>query len=166
MQLLLAALLVTGMATGETGPCVAELFRVTRNTNANVVLYEARLSAPGRLDESDPVHPVWLMLAEDGHREELNLVESAMAYGVEVHREGGDEALLVALRARPELLIRLVLEAGCPVARTRISGRDATLRLVAVEASGGLFPHVAQVELVGLDRAGGAEVRERLIPSE
>jgi hypothetical protein len=165
VQILLAALLATGLATGDAVPCGAELFRVTRNTNANVVLYEARLSAPGRLDEGDPVHPVWLMLAEDGGREELNLVESAMAYGVDVHRDEGGEALLVALRARPELLIQVLLEAGCPVARTRIAGHEAILKAVHVEASGGLFPHVAQVEIVGRDRATGAEVRERLLPS-
>jgi hypothetical protein len=166
VRILLAGLLATGMATGDPGPCSEELFRVTRNTNANVVLYEARLSAPGKLDEGDPVHPVWLMLAEDGHREELNLVESALAYGLEVHREDGGGVLVLALRARPEILIRVVMEAGCPVARTRIAGHDATLKVVLVEASGGLFPQVAQVELVGRDRGDGGEVRERLVASE
>ena len=106
------------------------------------------------------------MLAEDGRREELNLVESAMAYGVDVHRDGAGDALVVSIRARPELAIRVALEAGCPVARTRIDGRDATLRLVFVEASGGLFPEVTQVVLVGVERTAGAEVRERLLASE
>jgi hypothetical protein len=165
VQILLAALLATGMATGEARPCGAEIFRVVRSTNANVVLYEARLSAPGVLDASDPVHPVWIMLAEDGRREELNLVESAMAYGVDVNRDEAGDALVVSIRARPELTIRIVLEAGCPVARTRIDGRDATLRLVYVEASGGLFPEVTQVVLVGVERTAGAEVRERLLPA-
>jgi hypothetical protein len=142
-----------------------ELFRVARNTNANVVIYEARLAAPGVLDERDPVHPVWIMLAGDGHREELNLFERAMAYGVEVRPGDGDGAV-VALRARPELDIRVLVENGCPVARTRIAGRDATLRLVSVEASGGFLPEVIQVEMAGIDRASGAEVRERLIASD
>jgi len=60
------------------------LFRVARSTNANVVLYEARLRNGGTLDEDEPVHPVWVMLAEDGRREELNFLERAMAYGVDV----------------------------------------------------------------------------------
>jgi hypothetical protein len=164
VQILLAALLATGMAAGEPVPCGAELFRVTRSTNANVVVYEARLSAPGKLDEGDPVHPVWLMLAEDGRREELNLVESAMAYGLDIRRDGGGEAIELAIRARPDLVIQVSLEAGCPVARTRIAGRDSTLKVVSVEASGGLFPEVAHVDLLGLDRATGTEVRERLLP--
>jgi hypothetical protein len=138
-----------------------ELFRVARNTNANVVIYEARLVAPGVLDEREPVHPVWIMLAEDGHREELNAFEAAMAYGVEVRRGGGAE-VVIALRAKPDIEIRLLVENGCPVARTRIAGREATLRLVSVEASGGIFPEVAHVDMNGVDRASGAEVRERL----
>lgn len=165
MGIWLAGLLAVGLGAGEARPCGAELFRVVRSTNANVVLYEARLSATGILDARDPVHPVWIMLAEDGRREELNLVESAMAYGVDVNRDEAGDALVVSIRARPELAIRIVLEAGCPVARTPIDGRDATLRVVYVEASGGLFPEVTQVVLVGVERTAGAEVRERLLPS-
>jgi hypothetical protein len=161
----LAGLIAAWTGAGDLPPCGVELFRVARNINANVVVYEARLAAPGVLDERDPVHPVWIMLAEDGHREELNLFERAMAYGVEVRQGGGGDAAVVALRARPELDIQVLVENGCPVARTRIAGREATLRLVSVEASGGFLPEVVQVEMTGIDRASGAEVRERLIPS-
>lgn len=166
MGLWLAGLIAAWTGAGELPPCGAELFRVTRNTNANVVIYEARLASTGVLDERNPVHPVWLMLAEDGRREELNLFEAAMAYGVDVRRGGDAEAVGVAIRARPELDIRILLEKGCPVARTRIAGREATLRLVAVEASGGLLPEVVWVDLIGHDRVTGADVRERVIPSE
>ncbi len=47
---------------------------------------------------------------------------------------------LIAIRAKPDLAIRVSLEAGCPLAVATIAGREATLRLVAVQASGGLFP--------------------------
>lgn len=166
MGLWLAGFIAAWTGAGELPPCGAELFRVTRNTNVNVVVYEARLASPGVLDEREPVHPVWLMLAEDGRREELNLFEAAMAYGVEVRRGGHADDAVVALRARPELDIRVLMERGCPVARTRIAGREATLRLVSVEASGGLLPQVVHVEMIGHDRASGAEVRELLLPSE
>lgn len=166
MGLWLAGLIAAWTGAGDLPPCDVELFRVARNTNANVVIYEARLAAPGVLDERDPVHPVWIMLAGDGHREELNLFERAMAYGVEVRPGGGGDAAVVALRACPELDIRVLVENGCPVARTRIAGREATLRQVSVHASGGILPEVVQVEMAGIDRASGEEVRERLIPSD
>jgi hypothetical protein len=162
----LAGLIAAWTGAGELPPCGAELFRVTRNTNANVVSYEARLASPGVLDERNPVHPVWLMLAEDGRREELNPFEAAMAYGVDVRGGSYAEAVAVAIRARPELDIRILLEKGCPVARTQIAGREATLRLVSVEASGGLLPEVVWVDMIGHDRVTGADVRERMIPSE
>jgi hypothetical protein len=162
----LAGFIAAWTGAGELPPCGVEVFRVSRNTNANVVIYEARLASAGVLDEREPVHPVWLMLAEDGRREELNLFEAAMAYGVEVRWGGDAEAVAVAIRARPELDIRILLEKGCPVARTRIAGREATLRLVAVEASGGLLPEVVWVDMIGHDRVTGADVRERVFPSE
>ncbi len=160
----MAAMVSVALGTGVK-PCEPELFRVVRNTNANVVVYEARLSAGGALDASDPVHPVWIMLAEDGRREELNGFESAMAFGVELHGPKGGDVLAITIRARPDLAIRVLLEAGCPVARTRIAGREATLRLVSVVASGGIVPEVVEVELVGVETSGGVEVRERLDPS-
>jgi hypothetical protein len=160
------AILATWMGAGAAQPCDPELFRVTRNTNANVVVYEARLAQPGRIDANDPLHPVWIMLAEDGRREELNLIESAMAYGVELQRQEEDGPPVVAIRAMPELPIRLEMEAGCPVARTRIGGRDAVLRRVVVEASGGLFPTVAHLDLVGVVRGTAIEVRERILPPD
>jgi hypothetical protein len=161
-----AAILAAWTGAGVAHPCATELFRVTRNTNANVVVYEARLSAQGRLDAGDPVHPVWLMLAEDGRREELNLVESAMAYGVDVLPEEPGGSPMIAIRARPELAIRVEMVSGCPVARTRICGRDASLRRVTVEATGGLFPEVVHLDVVGLDRETGLEVRERIVPPD
>ena len=166
MAILLAGLMAAWTASGAVPPCSGELFRVTRNTNANVVVYEARMSAPGVLDEREPVHPVWIMLAEDGRREELNPFEAAMAYGVEVRRRESGEALEFAVRARPDEPIRIVIRDGCPVARTRIDGREATLRLVMVTASGGFIPEVLHVDLVGVAVAGDVEVRERTHPAE
>lgn len=164
MPILLAALVATGMATGERGPCTAELFRITRNTNGNVVVYEARLSTPGVLDEREPVHPQWIMLAEDGRREELGLFEATMAYGVEAGRRDGGEAREISIRARPDMAIRVSFVDGCPVAHTRIADREAVLRQVAVTAAGGIVPEVLEVEVIGVVASSGAEVRERWHP--
>jgi hypothetical protein len=158
--------MATWMAAGEAPPCSGELFRVTRNTNANVVVYEARLSSPGVLDEREPVRPVWIMLAEDGRREELNPFEAAMAYGVELRPRRSGRAPEFAIRARPDQIIRIVLRDGCPEAWTRIDGQEATLRQVVVTASGGIIPEVLHVETVGIDVASGVELRERTYPAD
>jgi hypothetical protein len=52
----------------------APLFVIERNTNANVVHYEAKLK-DGHIDQHQPVIAYWIMGAEDGRRQELNLLE-------------------------------------------------------------------------------------------
>jgi hypothetical protein len=44
------------------------LFIVERSKNANVVHYDARLTADGKLDPKEPVTAYWVLLAEDGRR--------------------------------------------------------------------------------------------------
>ncbi len=158
------ALLALGTSAGSAPSCPPELFRVTRTTNANVVVYEARLTPDGALDDEEPVHASWILLAEDGRREELSPLETALAYGVEARAEREGPGVVVSIRARPGLPIHVVLERGCPVALTRIAGREARLTRVAVAVSGGLFPGVDHVDLVGLEVAGGGPVEERVVP--
>ena len=41
------------------------LFVIERSKNANVVQYDARLTADGVLDPKEPVKVYWILLAED-----------------------------------------------------------------------------------------------------
>jgi hypothetical protein len=145
-------------APGPPSPCAPELFRVTRSTNANVVLYEIR--DRGAFDPADPVHPTWLMLAEDGHREELTGLEWSLAYGLEVRPAAAPDVALLALKAEPRRTLTLRRRNGCLVAIASIGGREAVLQVVLVEVGEGLFPEVRSVELVGVGLETGAELRE------
>src|SRR5258705_13664792 len=69
--------------TGRTQPAAATLFTIARSKNANVVRYQARTRGGG-LDRSHPIDAYWLMLAEDGRREELSWAERKLAYGFSV----------------------------------------------------------------------------------
>src|SRR4030043_353480 len=57
------------------------LFIIERSKNANVVHYDARLTADGKLDPKEPVIAYWILLAEDGRRKGLSWIEKKMAYG-------------------------------------------------------------------------------------
>ena len=57
------------------------LFIIERSKNTNVVHYDARLTADGKLDPEEPVIAYYVMLAEDGRRKELSWIEKKMAYG-------------------------------------------------------------------------------------
>jgi Domain of unknown function (DUF4833) len=162
----LATAFATVLTVGEPQRCGAELFHLTRSTNANVVLYEANTSVTGDLDRARPVHPVWLMLAEDGRREELTGLERSLAYGIEVREATGPDAAVVALRAEPARPVSIRRHDGCLVAIATIAGHDARLRSIHVELAGGLFPTVRSVELVGWDEGTGTERRETIAPRQ
>jgi len=151
-------------ALGPAPPCPIELFRIARSTNANEIVYAAQLDPGGKLDEDDPLTVYWLMLAEDGHREGLNILEKMLAYGFSADPEpaGGYKVVLKAKKDRP---VHLTLRQGCPVAQMEIAGRRAWLRRIFVQtSSGGVIPTVAHVDLVGLDPGTGREVKERILP--
>ena len=76
----LALLIVPAEAQIKTSP----LFIIERSKNANVVHYDARLTADGKLDPKDPVIAYWVLSAEDGRREELSWIEKKKAYGFDI----------------------------------------------------------------------------------
>ena len=146
-------------------PCRPELFRIRRSTNANEIVYAAQLDESGRLDEDDPLVAYWLMHAEDGHREGLNILEKMLAYGFSADPapEGGFHVVLKAKKDRP---VHLALRNGCPVAFIEIAGQPALLRSIFVQtSSGGVIPTVAHVDVTGVDPTSGREVSERILPN-
>jgi hypothetical protein len=144
--------------------CGTELFRIARSTNANELVYAAQLDASGRLDPDDPLVVYWLMNAEDGHREGLNILEKTLAYGFSTDQISGG-VFRVVLKAKKDRPVLLGISRGCPTALIQIGGRSAQLRRIFVQtSSGGVIPGVAHVDLVGLDPQTGHEVKERIFP--
>jgi hypothetical protein len=139
--------------------CPSELFRISNNRSASVVVYEANLGTDGRLDPSEPVRATWVHT--DGHREELNFLERTLAYGFEVRSDRWAGCWLV-MRARPSRPIRVVEQGGCPRAVLAIAHRPALLRSIAIVAGEGLIPHVDHADLSGVELGTGAEVVERV----
>jgi hypothetical protein len=145
-------------------PCGTELFRIARSTTANELVYAAQLDASGRLDPDDPLVVYWLMNAEDGHREGLNILEKTLAYGFSTDQISGG-VFRVVLKAKKDRPVLLGISRGCPTALIQIGGRSAQLRRIFVQtSSGGVIPGVAHVDLVGLDPQTGHEVKERIFP--
>ena len=165
-SLLLATLLAsyTGPEVSQDRPaCPEELFRIARNKNANQIVYRARQAEPGTLDPEEPVEAYWLMLAEDGHREGMNLIEKMMAYGFSAEPAEEGNGFLVTLKAKKDRPLRLTVRDGCPVALARIGRAEGVLRRIFVHATGeALIPRVDYVELFGVDPRTGRALYEKI----
>lgn len=161
-MLLRAALASLLVAAAPAAAQEVPLFELGRSLNANVVEYAARVGPDGRLRGRTPIDVYWLLRAEDGRREGLNLFERLFAYGAAGRFDGqGGQFHLVSLPAR-ELSLRRGPRGW--EADTAIAGESARLERIFVTTEGGAGAHVRFVELWGERLADGAPAYERLVP--
>jgi hypothetical protein len=135
-----------------------------RNTNANVLKYAVRTGKDGRLDGANPIEAYWLMLAENGRREELTWTERRFAYGFSTSNST-DHGCVLRLTACPERELRVRAIDGGYRAEVTIAKQATALKRVFVCAAHGLFPSVRYVEISGIN-ASGKLVSERLLPEQ
>ena len=163
--------LLVGAALGglgldaRAGSAHAPLFVIARSKNANVVHYDARLDARGKLDAGRPIAAYWIMRAEDGRREELTWFERKFAYGYSSAFDANGE-LRMTLQAFAARALAVGRDrSGAFRARTRIGGLPATLeRIYVASDEHGLTPRVRYVDVFGVALDDGRRVRERLLP--
>lgn len=169
--MLFAALMLSAVLSADPVPagagCPAELFRIARSKNANVVVYEAKAGPAAGVSPGDRVTATWLLLAGDGRREGLSFFERAFAYGFDARAAASGPGVWFTLHALKDRVIRLADQGGCPVAFSEVGGRDAQLKRIYVKASDGqLVPSVEYVELFGVDPASGRELYEKVFPGK
>jgi hypothetical protein len=163
--LLGGATLFAAFGAHADGVRTQPLFVIARSKNANVVHYDARVHASGRLDAGEPVIAYWIMRAEDGRREALSFFEQRLAYGFTTSFAAGGDALRLELHAfsRRELVVRHD-ENGRFHAETTIAARRARLDHIFVASDErGLTPRVRYLDLFGR-LPDGARVSERILP--
>ena len=141
------------------------LFIIERSKNANVVHYDARLTADGKLDPKEPVIAYWVMLAEDGRREELSWIEKKKAYGFTIKPDPSVNGYKMTLVADPERQITVKKERDAVRAEGVIDGRPAVLEKMYIKASDGLTgPKVEYIELYGKDLQTGEKRYQKIVP--
>jgi hypothetical protein len=157
----LALLVVPAEAQIKTSP----LFIIERSKNANVVHYDARLTADGKLDPKDPVIAYWVLSAEDGRREELSWIEKKKAYGFDINPDPSVKGYKMTLVADPQRPI-IVKKVGDAVRAVGIiDGRPAVLEKMFIKASDGLTgPKVEYLELHGKDLQTGGKCYQKIVP--
>ncbi|MBM4320477.1 MAG: DUF4833 domain-containing protein [Deltaproteobacteria bacterium] len=148
-------------AQGKTQP----LFHIERSKNANIVRYDAQLTADGKLDQREPVIAYWIMLAEDGHREELSWIEKKKAYGFTIKADPAAAGFMLTLVAAPERVITVRMEGDRARAELVIDGQPAIFTKMYIKSTEGLLgPKVDYIELFGKDLKTGKDRHEKLVP--
>jgi hypothetical protein len=143
------------------------LFVIERNSNANVVRYDAKL-VDGKLDAQQPVVAYWVMAAEDGRRKELNLLERYKAYGFEIHPDQRPESFVLTIVSDKKKLIHVSRNGSKVIAEAHIGNCDAYLEkiFVAFNKKNWLLNIPDYAEMIGTDKATGAKCSEKVTPAD
>jgi len=139
------------------------LLVIERSKNRNVVRYDLVLDKSGFYDTRRPLDVYWSMLAEDGRREELSVLERR-AYGYELLPNAKPTELgvrLVAVKNRPFMVRR---RNDTYRAELSIQGVAAYLeRIFVATREGPVLPTVVYVELHGRSMQDGRTLSERIV---
>lgn len=157
--LVLAGMAGMAMAQNRAVP----LFTIEKSSNANRVQYEAHLTPDGHIDPHQPVVAYWIMAAENGRRQELNLIERAKAYGFTIRQEGLDSYKLWVVSHR-EKEIHVFREGSTVKAEALIGGREAWVEKIFIQMrSSFLISFPAFGEMFGYDKETGERRYEKVL---
>lgn len=140
------------------------LFKIGRSKNKNIVQYDACLLQNNNISESDPVHAYWVLA--DGKKEELSLVESKEAYGIESKEKLGQNKFRIVLAALKDREIIVEKIQGKYKALVKINGESSILEKIYVQSEDQSLslPKVHYVDVFGRSLKTNKTVKERITP--
>ncbi len=141
------------------------LFRIERNTNDNIIQYDAQIGRDGKLDSREPVVAYWIRLAEEGQEAKLNFVQKKFAYGFKASYNAKEDSARLKMVAKigRSLTVRLVGDRFRALAN--IDGRLSYIDVIYIRAHGkGMSTKVEYIELNGIDLETGDVRYERFVP--
>jgi hypothetical protein len=141
------------------------LFKIERSKNANVVQYDAQLTPEGNLDPKKPIIAYWIMLAADGRKEDLNVIERMKAYGFKAKYNAEGNFATMDMAADIQRKIKVYKVDGIYRPETVIDGQPAFIKKIYIKSiEGGTLPKVEYMELFGTDAKTGGDRYEKLVP--
>jgi hypothetical protein len=154
---------MAGSLLAQSQATYLPLFIIERSLNANVVHYEAKLKSDGQLDPVEPLVAYWVMAAEDGRRQALNILERTRAYGFTFHPDGAADSFKVNLVADRKREIRIYRQGPSVRAETTIGGRRAYLQKIYIHVRKSLVLDTAEsAELFGVDADTAQPLSEKI----
>jgi uncharacterized protein DUF4833 len=164
MRLLVCLLAVAGWGRGQDRS--VPLFTIEKSSNANRVQYEAQVTADGHIDPKQPVVAYWIMAAENGRRQELNILERAKAYGFTIHQDGPDSyKLRVVSHREKEIHVYRDVSHDSPMVRAEaiIGGRVALVQKIFIQMHKSFMLSLPDFgEMFGFDKETGERRYEKV----
>ena len=142
-----------------------QVFYIERSSNANTVIYCAKLGKDGKLDTSEPIVGYWRWYNVDGHIKPLNFAERMLAYGIKsIKHDGPNGSYSFKIAAMPERTLYIGLDAkGQPEVFSKVGARWVKLAYVYLEVDDhGIMPDVPELDFFGLDRTTGKAIHEHI----
>jgi hypothetical protein len=142
------------------------LFVIEHSNNANAVHYDAKLK-DGKLDPQQPVIAYWVMAAENGRRQELNLLERLKAYGFDIRPDHDPEEYRMTIVSDKKKQIHVLRVGNTVRAMAHIGGCDAYLDKIFIASKKSWVVSLPDyAEMFGTDMSTGASCRERVTPAD
>ncbi len=140
------------------------LFKIERSKNKNIVQYDACLLQNNNISDSNPVDAYWILA--NGQKEELNVLESMQAYGIESKEKLGENKFRILLAALKEREIIIQKMKGDYKALVRINDKLSILERVYVKSEEKALgsPKVHYIDLSGRILQTNRPVKERITP--
>jgi hypothetical protein len=141
------------------------LFKIERNTNANIIQYDGQIDSDGNLLKKEPVIAYWVRLAEQGQKKKLSWVQKRFAFGFKVkpgHKEG---SIKLDMKLDIGRLISISREGENYRATIPIEGAVSYLNKIFIHATGkGVKTRVDYFEFHGEDVKTGDSRFEKFVP--
>ena len=141
------------------------LFKIERNTNANIIQYDAQIGPDGKLDQKQPVVAYWIRLAKEGQKEELSKVQNKFAYGFKADLDRKSDTVTLKMAANIGRPITVVPGEKTYQATTMIDGKSSRLEKIFIHATGkGMSTKVDYIQLHGFSVDTGDKTFEQFVP--
>lgn len=163
--ILISAALLIPVESQSKSARTQHLFKIERSKNANIVQYDVRMKADGKLDPKKPVVAYWIRLAKDGRKEDLKWVEKSFAYGFKAKYDAKTNTAIMDMAAKINRKIKVLEIKGEYRAEITIDGQSAFLEKIFISSKGkGASTKVKYMELFGKDVKTGEDRYEKLKP--
>jgi hypothetical protein len=143
------------------------LFYIERNTDKNLVIYDANLLGNNVLNPQKPVKVYWIRNTEGAIKKDLSLIQTRMAYGIILKKVAGVpttyEAKLAAYKERGITIS--YNDSGYPVALMMINGRLQQLHHIFIQVidTQKFIPKIGFIQIFGKDMQTGDEDSEKIM---